>query len=319
MKKFNFIEIQFSNLLWIFENYLPSTIFNAIFKNIKKRTYEKRLRKLKRFGKGKVIPVEKIENLDPKTFFYKYYLRGKPVIFKGAAKDWECSKWDFDFFKQNYGEEETMITGHGDMNINNLGQAIDSLRGGNVKNARVCNVIQNNPELMQQADLGFLKRFISWPSFTTSYQFFLGTIKNFTPLHAGMTNNFSIQLHGHKRWKIVDTHFNPVIRPIADGGPLLKSELDLSDENMNHNEAVKYIDIYDAYLEEGDILFNPSFFWHYIEYQNESITIGLRWLNVFSILKSSLLMGVLVLTAYNPSAFQSFFTIRKGKAMPFYR
>ena len=319
MKRFHLLQRQISNIFWVLDNYLPKPVFNTLCLKLQSRYNSYLLDYLKKTGPGRIYQIDEVTEITPRDFFFKYYLRNKPLIIKGATKDWQCSSWTLDTLSERFGNDETVITAHGDMKTQTLSTTIEEIRTGSVKNARVANILQNYPELREEADFGFLKKYIPWPSFTTSYQFFIGGNSNFTPLHAGMTNNFSIQLRGKKRWRILPTSLNPIVKPIANGGPLLTSELNLSDEAIKNDETVKYLDLYEANLSDGDILFNPSFFWHYIDYQSESITIGLRWLNVYSCLKSSMLMCFLVFGAYNPSAFKSFLTIRQGKSMPFYK
>lgn len=317
-KVFSLDERLKSNFLWFAEHFLPTVLFKMFFKKIKQIHCEKLLRKLKLRGEGKTYKVDRVKSITPEDFYKNYYKKNKPLVIEGICNSWPCMEWDFDFFKENYGDEETMVTDHGEMHIQKLSHIIDELRTQGIKKARVCNVIQNNQELMEKVDLGLLHSLIPKPSFTTSFQFFLGTGGNSTPLHAGLTNNFSLQLHGTKIWKLVPPKFNPIIRPIVDGGPLLKSAVSLDPSDREVFEETKYIDIVEAELNPGDILFNPSFYWHHIFYSSENLTIGLRWLNVYSMLKSSIVMTSLVGFAYNPLALKSFFTIKKGKAMPFY-
>jgi hypothetical protein len=318
-KVFSFTDKSISNILWIVEHFLPRFLFNPLFGAFKKYHISKLLRKVKANGPREVTQIKRVKNITPEIFYKEYFKKNIPVVLDGAALDWDCTKWDFEFFKNHYGEEKTMITDHGDMRLASLSEIIDELRETGLSKARVCNVIQNNQKLMDEVNTEFLKSLIPKTSFTTSYQFFLGVGGNATPMHAGMTNNFSIQLLGEKTWNLVSPEFNPLIKPIIDGGPLLKSSLSLLEQDFQKHEEMQAIDVLTTELKAGDILFNPSFFWHHIEYNSESITIGLRWLNLYSTIKSSITMAALVGLAYNPSAIQSFFTIRKGKEMPFYR
>jgi hypothetical protein len=318
-KVFSITDRSISNTLWICEHLLPKNLFSFFFETFKNNHILKLLKKVKARGPRQVTQIERVKNISPDVFYNNFFKKNIPVVLEGAALGWDCSKWDFDFFKENYGEEKTMITDHGDMKLATLSDVIDELRATGLSKARVCNVIQNNQQLMDEVDNEFLKNLIPKSSFTTSYQFFLGVGGNATPMHAGMTNNFSIQLLGEKTWNLVSPEFNPLIKPIIDGGPLLKSSLSLLEKDFQEDERIQAIDVMTTELKAGDILFNPSFYWHHIEYNSESITIGLRWLNLYSTLKSSITMAALVGLAYNPSAFISFLTIRKGKEMPFYR
>ncbi len=316
---FSYIQIFRANFYWLAEHLLRRTLFSYFFdKKVKKHRLDL-LDTLKTIEKNKEVYIDEISNLSPRDFFYKYFLKNRPVILKGAAKNWKCMKWNFDFFLDKFGQEETMVTDENDQNFDSLKEIILQLRSGNLKSARICNVLQNHQELLQDVDINHLKKYIPFCSFTTSHQFFLGAKGNITPLHAGATNNFSIQLHGTKIWRLIDPNFNPVINPIINQEPLFRSYLDPKNKNSDKYPEVDYIPIIIAKLEPGDILFNPTFYWHHVSYESESITIGLRWLNLYNLIRSSITMGALLATATNPPAILSFLNIHKGKTTPFYK
>ncbi len=308
----------FHGFLWVLEHVLPTSIYGPLVSPIKAWHQRRLVTKVKRRGPGRAFSVDSVDSISPYHFFCSYFLKNRPLVLKGFAKDWDCQSWSLDSLARDFSDDETVITGHGDMDTQSLAATIRQIKTGTIKNARVSNLLQSNKSLRDSVPFDSLKKYLPIGSFISSYQFFLGGSKNFTPLHAGLSNNFSIQLYGNKRWKIIPTHLNPLLEPIVDGGPLLKSQLELSDPSLCSDGIVSFLDFYDVVLEPGDVLFNPSFFWHYVEYESESITVGLRWIHLYSTFRSSLLMAFLVLTAYNPSAFKSFIKIRKSISMPFY-
>lgn len=301
-----------SNLQWVKQQIFKSKSSKSL------RT--KLLDSLAKSGyKREFINIDELHSLDPNVFMQEYYKKNRPVIFKNVAKNWPCMNWTLDHFAENFGEFDTINTNVGHMEILSLAETISLIRNNNSHKARICNLLTHSNELLKQSNLHKLSELLPRISFKTSHQFFIGTKGNFTPLHAGGTNNYQIQVSGEKVWHLIDPIFNPVVHPVVDGEPLFKSLLNTDNPDFERFPEMKYIPILRAHLEPGDILFNPTFYWHQVKYLNESIAVGLRSLSPYSVLKSSKTMLAVMSTATNPPALVSLLKIKKGETAPFFK
>lgn len=278
------------------------------------------LDQLKRSGyKREFIDIDRVENVSAKDFYKNYFLSHKPVVFSGAAKEWPALSWSLEYFEKEYGDKDTVNTNVGALDVISLAQTIKDIRSGKSEKARLCKILTHHPELMEQNDLSIIQKYIPKLSYTTSYQFFIGTKGNFTPLHAGATNNFQVQVSGEKTWHLIDPIFNPVINPQIDREPLFKSQMNTEEPDFDRYPEQAYMPIIRVHLKPGDILYNPTFYWHQVQYQSESMAIGLRSLNLYSMFKGSATMATVLATATNPPAIYSFYNISKGITRPFFR
>ena len=166
--------------------------------------------------------------------------------------------------------------------------------------------------------LDALARLRPRPSWQTSLQFFLAGAGSVSPLHADGTCNLHVQLRGEKVWRIIEPRFNPAMRPIALRAPHFKSPLAPFDIGEPGADAPP-IDVLEAVLEPGDVLFNPSFFWHEVRYRAPSVGFGVRWFTPTSFLRGSPMMALLMVTARNPSVLEALFNARGGRVEGFYR
>ena len=160
-------------------------------------------------------------------------------------------------------------------------------------------------------------RFITPLSHTTSYQFFMGPAGAATATHAGGTNNFHIQIHGEKTWRIVDTRYNPVLRPKLTRSPLIASDYDPTRPDDDF-PTDRHIHVHRAKIRAGDVLYVPTYYWHHVTYHTESIASGVRWWSPIDILRTSLMMFFVTCMATNPSVFEYYKDITRGRLNRFF-
>jgi hypothetical protein len=307
------------NLMWMLEHLFGKGQAGNKLESYKTKTRQHLLEKVAAQGNRREISIDRRKNLSPEEFKRQYLKPRIPVILEGGAKDWECCRrWSFDYFTENHGDEDCTVTSDGDPEAISLRETIERIKKGDARSARICNLLQNHPELHAQTNFEQLRLLTNFLSFETSYQLFVGGAGRSTALHAGSTHNFIIQIAGTKTWRIIDPNYNPVIQPIVDGGPLFRSYLNPCEDDPLYPE-VQHIDLYRADLEPGDILFNPAFFWHYVTYNTDAIHIALRWFSPLSTMQSSPMLSLLLMCANNPSALTQFKRVRSGENMGFFR
>jgi hypothetical protein len=138
-----------------------------------------------------------------------------------------------------------------------------------------------------------------------------------TATHAGGTNNFHIQIYGEKTWRIVDTRFNPVLRPKLTRSPLIASDYDPTHPD-DAFPTDRYIHVYRAKIRAGDVLYIPTYYWHHVSYDKESIASGVRWWSPIDIMRTSPMMFFITCTATNPSVFEYYLDITRGRLNRFF-
>ena len=98
-------------------------------------------------------------------------------------------------------------------------------------------------------------------------------------------NNFFFQITGKKKWYFIHPNNTHLLYPsLENSGIYYQSNNFCINPQNAKNKLTKYCPYYMAILEPGDILFNPSPWWHSVEnITNETIAIATRWkyLNIF--------------------------------------
>jgi len=152
--------------------------------------------------------------------------------------------------------------------------------------ANSTNLFSIYPDLLPDSDMDIIKNVIDGYYENDSKQLFVGIEKGSgTALHAAYTNNFFLMIQGQKKW----TFFNPnqlaLLYPrFQKKGIYIASEsrflnADAADKNIFERfPLVQYADRYECDLEEKDVLFNPSSWFHSVYNKTEiSVACSTRW------------------------------------------
>ncbi len=252
-------------------------------------------RQLAKRGPGRVLPIEERRDLGPEEFGEEYLRHARPVVLRGAAAKWECClKWSPQWFADAYGDDAMQII-HLEQDWNRdhkiedstLREVIGSMGSGAMKYARFVPLFARHPELFEHFDLEFLAAYVGRPiklwgddgdGIGLRSQCFIGERGTTTSLHNAMSNNIFIQCHGRKLWTIIPPAYNAVINP-----PVLRTPgyfaafLDPTRPNPDEFWMFEHCDRYEVTLEEGDVFYNPPFYWHHVYNPVDSIGIGIRW------------------------------------------
>lgn len=305
-----------SNFFWMAEHLLGHDRFEKRFGTAAKRHGERLLAHLEKRGPGRVIDVDRAENIGVPAFRKHFHGPGVPVILAGAAKEWTCCKlWSLDYFAKNYGSEISSITDYGEDKQLPLAEVVAKIREGSLRGSHYSRVVHNHRELVEHVNIKYIESFYNLWTHRTTFQFFMGPGGVQTKIHAGATNNFHVQVYGEKTWWIVDVGFNPIIRPRITGNPLLASHLDPTKRDGAPTD--RFIDVYKAKLYPGDILYIPAFYWHHVSYDTESIATGFRWVTPPDVLRGAMMFSIM-LTATNPSFLDYYLKSMAGKVTPFF-
>src|SRR4051812_31811303 len=99
----------FASIAMVLQQITGQKIFNTFFAAF----FQRRLRRLQNHlelsESSERQFVERREGLTSEQFRNEYFLRSRPVIFSGAAKNWACCKtWNLDHFDSAYGHEDLL-------------------------------------------------------------------------------------------------------------------------------------------------------------------------------------------------------------------
>jgi hypothetical protein len=283
--------------------------------------------------KGRSIPIDIREELDAETFVKEYLRKNKPVVLRGAAKEWACVKnWTPDFLDKRYGEDTIpIIDASPDTNEEiqythkevKFKEVIAGMKkGDNDLYSRFNDLLGNHTELRDDIDMNwFLKRREKIVSGKV-FQCFIGGATTYTHIHSAIQSNFFVEVFGKKRWLLFPPSYNQYLAPVVEGRPYFSTLFHPLKPNYDKFPEMEYLDFYDTTLEPGDILYNPPSWWHHVENETMTIGVGFRWTSLTATLKASPIQLLLTLTAYNPTIifainargrFAEVFTFNKDK------
>ena len=308
------------DLAFLLEHYFPN---NERVRAAKARVRSEAAEHLRRQRPGKLIPVERVQQLSPREFRRRYLSRGIPVILERGAANWALAKrWSFDAFRERFGTEQIklvqrkgvaddheIIDGREFSEEIGFGAFLDQVLGGGGKYMRFSPLLEKFPELLDDFDHEFF-RSMSGNSWGNTYQMFMGGSGTFTPLHNAMTPFFFVNVCGVKRWQLIPNHYLPVLYPEADGFGYnhTKAQPDLS--NVDQFPGFEHVDRLEAVMQPGDIFYLPSWMWHCV--RNDSPTIGVRcgFVAPTTMLREAFTLSVIRLfAARNPSTLEALYYV----------
>ncbi len=268
--------------LFLLEHYFPGS---AAIKRRKEATRLRIAEQLRRSGKGRIIPVERVTCTSPEEFRRRYLSKGMPVILEKAAADWPCAKeWSFSGLKERFGHETIKLLKHKGLSDDDFvderefteeiefGAFLDQALNGGTKYMRFSPLLEKFPELRKDFDRTFFKNMSG--SWGTQYQLFIGGQGTYTLLHNAMTPFFFVNVCGIKRWALIPCQYLAVLNPNTGQQNYNHSDAAIDLSNVDQFPGFESIDRMEAVIGPSDILYIPSWLWHTV--QNEAPTIGVR-------------------------------------------
>ena len=257
------------NFLHLAESLAPTAELRSRLKGRKDSVRKRIIQKLNKKKYARAIQIDRVKNITPNEFREQYMNRGLPVVFEGAAKEWDCSrKWSMDFFQANHGRDHALLM-EADLDLNWL----DNHR---------------NP----------------W-SPANGFQLFIDGGGTRTKLQCAMQGNFFVMVQGEKQWRLLPSRYNSVINPPADRALYNRSSVDVYKPDLSEFPGFDKIDYYDVHLKPGDIFYNPPFMWHDVMNLTDSIGVAYRFGCFLGAVKASSTLTFMGMTAKNPSAWKS--------------
>lgn len=316
---FNFFQRAGYNFFQVLDHFITRRITVKLLGKLRYMLFLNMVKSLKAKGKGKLIPIERRDDLSIKEFYEYYVKNGIPVVFNGAAKDWDCvKKWSLEYFKDIHGDDEVPIIDsenfENGVEFTTLRELIGQIRQGNFKAYfRFYNLLTRHPEHINDFDLKWLKAHRHKRAYFESFQVFIGGENSMTDIHNSHIANLFVQVYGQKNWILYPFHQLPFIDPPpTDNGIFRNAPARVNGKqfksfapDFDAYPYFEYLDGYTVELQPGDVFYNPPFMWHTVKNVTDSIGVGFRWANAWHALRSSPTYYILDLLAYRPNYFTS--------------
>ncbi|MDW8273654.1 MAG: cupin-like domain-containing protein [Chitinophagales bacterium] len=230
----------------------------------------------------KLLPIERVSNISPKTFKEEFQRKNKPCVFTDFTKGWPAvEKWNYDFFHDRYGHLLVPVyssnyskPGKGYMTndtVMRFGEFLEKIRSGPTDlRLFLFDIFEHAPELKQ--DFTFPDYQFFW--IKVPFMFFGGESAEVT-MHYDIdcANVFLTQFVGNKHVILFPPEESEKIyhHPFT-----VKSLIDPRHPDYEKFPALKHVTGYETVLKHGETLFMPSRYWHYMHYLDFSFGLALR-------------------------------------------
>src|SRR5215217_1581320 len=75
--------------LFVMDHFFGRDRVDGWFPRWRRDVHRRMLNRIRQNGEGRAIPLPRIRNLDRETYMKEFVRKSHPVVFEGAAKDWE--------------------------------------------------------------------------------------------------------------------------------------------------------------------------------------------------------------------------------------
>ncbi|MEZ5025022.1 MAG: cupin-like domain-containing protein [Chitinophagales bacterium] len=308
------------NAFFMLEFLLGTEKFNKVFGRKKNQLYAHIDSYLASQSVGGTKEVEELDvNISREEFLKLREHSIEPKVFRGAAKNWEAvQKWNLDFFIEEHGHKEIILTDN--VGLSNqefekitLAQYINQIKSGALKYLQFSEIVNDDEKLKNNFDLKWLRQHTLPFSWGEDLKMFMGGKGSITPFHVGFSYFLFIQVMGKKKWILYPPNNRLYLDAKSDRSFYFYSNYNPKIENNHQFGLMKYATRYEVTLEPGDILWVPSFTWHYVE--NLTDTIGIRYghTSIPAALKSSKQFTQLIFMATKPNLLTHFIVSRTKK------
>lgn len=316
---FSFFQRLTYNFFQVLDHFFGRALVIKLLGKLRLKAFLNIEKTLKKKGKGKIIDVEYRTDLTEEEFKNFYVKNGIPVVFKGAAKNWNCVKtWDLNYLKETHGDDLipliSVVDPFKEIEYISLKELINRLQNGD-KGAyfRYYNLITKHPEHLADFDLNWLKAHSHENKYFETFQAFIGGADTRTELHNAHISNLFVQVSGVKEWILYPNYFVPFLDPPSTMNGIYRNTPSRAngkpfspfDPDFEGYPLYEYLDGYKVVLEPGDVFYNPPFMWHTVYNRSETIGIGYRWINFKNAFKSSPTYYLLDLLSFKPNYLKS--------------
>ncbi len=233
------------------------------------------------------IEIPRISNLSKKEFIAHYYKKNLPVIFDKEALNWDCTrKWCLEYLHKISPQAELEV-------LESIGlfdkedflykgvdcpyklqkmtakQVLDEAKKGRQPNIKFTQVLDIVPTLKNDINVDWLKK-MGHSYLGDGFQTFIGPANKKTPIHSAISSFFYIMVKGQKKWSMFSFSSNALIRPDINYRVYNFSDVNIKNPDPSSYYGFEYLTRYTCTLEEGDILYCPSWMYHEVENLEQS-------------------------------------------------
>jgi len=227
--------------------------------------------------------------------------KSNPYVVKKYAKNWVASKkWTFKYLKNMKGSNILVNTVKGNAAATKgkiksikFKDYIDKITSKNTKSyLSTFYLFRYFPDLRNDLDYSYIKskslvcHLLSW----------IGPKGSITGFHCDWSENINIQIKGNKNFYLVSPKYNNKMY-ISDKFERISwtSKVDLKKIKKNNFPLFKKAKVIKVRLNEGDLIYIPRGWWHYVESLSPSIGISFHFWNWFYFFRDLLFETSLVL------------------------
>lgn len=311
------------NLYFFIEHFLGYKLLKKIFKKSLNKLNNDIQRDMEQKNRANFleVPLAQKDIIINKDKRFKTLIN-KPLLFKGAAKDWPATqKWSLDFFEKEFGDFEIFVLDTvGAIDRKNpqkfeklpLKSFIEQMREGSLKYLKFSNIVQKQLKLQEDLDNSWLNKFDTLTSFGRRFYMFIGGKGTITPLHNEFPSVVYIQVNGRKKWILYAPEERIFLNPRTERRHYFYTEADPFEADPQF-PLMPYAQRYEVVLEPGDVLWFPPFYWHYVENLSDSIGVAYKFNDIPFGFKASKMLTSLFLMATRPNLIYNFISLRFGK------
>src|ERR1700677_4070761 len=237
------------------------------------------------------LQIPTVSELSYQEFDQRFLRLSRPVIIKGATKDWPS--WTPEYLSKVLGERRfQMRISMGDSYIQQSNEGADAQFLPKVEmpftdaQQRICmpdssgcryyfqQQLWDLPELVKELTIPFgLEQ-----KKITSANLWFGSAGNVTPLHFDPLNNFFVQVRGRKSFTIVDPSQSSGVYPMPVSSAVnTMSRVDIENPDYQQFPEFKSVKSINFTVVPGDVLFIPPFWWHHVRSLEVSISVNFWW------------------------------------------
>ena len=301
------------NALFLAEHFLGQKLYHNLLNSYEQKFISSLEQKLSNYPKKDkdLLFREFTEEVDIKAIRSTSQVQ----VFRGAAKNWECSKWNLDYFKNEYGEQEvTVLNSDGlfekgvqEFGSTSMSKYIDMLKMGSKVYLKFSPMVHHDSELRKSFDIDWLEKFSFPGSFGRKFFLFIGGGKTLTPIHTALSNTVFIQIYGKKKWTFWEPNERLFLNVRAQRRAYFFSGMNAVGENGPEYPLSKYCRKFEVTLEPGDVLWFPGFFWHHVVNEIDSVGVAYKTAHLPSAMKNSLVLTMLSFLSTKPFLLASLF------------
>lgn len=229
-------------------------------------------------------PIERRTGLSREEFQSEYLEKGKPVVFTDLSEPWPATKkWTYDFFISKYGHLKVPL--YDTSAFHNAGKGYMS-PSKHMSFGDYLTLIQNEPTDLRMflfnifKEAPELREDFSMPTvmdgWITSHPFlFFGGEGSYVNLHYDIDCSavFLTQFSNRKKVILFDPHQSTFLynHPFT-----VQAHVDVLHPDYEKFPAFKYAKGYETIIQDGETVFIPPLFWHYIHYMDGGYSMSLR-------------------------------------------